>query len=134
MSDPLAPDAGEILRTWLLSVSDVTAYTSTRVGLSLTGPSVAIRYAQLGAGTYVGGGAFSVRFQVECWGAGDGAVDDGTSDALARKVLSNLPSLSGNIGSGRVAGASAGYPYRQDDPTTMRPRNILTVALVIEPT
>lgn len=134
MSEALAPDAGEVLRTWLGSVASITAYTGTRIGLSLTGPQVAIRYAQLGQGQYIGGGAFTVRFQVECWGAGDGAVDDGTSDALARTVLSRIDDMNGTIGSVRVAGAAAGYPYRQDDPTTGRPRNIVDVALVMGPT
>ena len=130
MSDALAPDAGEALRAWLGSVTAVTAVVGSRIGLSLTGPDPAIRYAQLGPGTNIGGGAVSARYQVECWGAGNGAVDDGTANLLARRIMSAVPDWHGMMGAVRVSGAAAGYPYPEPDRATGRPRWIVEVEFV----
>lgn len=110
----------------------VTAITGARVGLSLTGTDPAIRYALTG-GTYLAGGVVTATLQVECWGKGGNTPDDGTADRLARTVLSVIPGLVGDHGPARVAGASAAYPYRSDDPTTGRPRAIVNVTIVVSP-
>lgn len=133
MTEPKAPDAGEVLRLWLRSLSAITATVGTRVGLSLTGTAPAIRYAQIGPGRNLGGGSISVRYQIECWGAGGGAVDDGTSDNLARTIMSEREGFVGIIGGARVSGADMSYPYRQDDAASGRPRNIVEATFVASP-
>lgn len=132
MSDPLSPDAGEVLRAWLDSITTIESIVGSRIGLSLTGPQPGIRYAQIGPGTNLGGGSVAVTFQIDCWGAGGGAVDDGTSDLVARRITSAAPEFVGIIGGARVSGASASYPYRQDDESG-RPRNIVEITYVVSP-
>jgi hypothetical protein len=131
---PLSPDTGEMLRLFLGSVTSVTAIAGTRIGLSLTGAQPAIRLHQV-AEVPVGdeGGVTEARWTVECWGAGGGAVDDGTSGLLARTVRSALPDFVGVWGGARAAGATPGPVSRQDDPTTGRPRHIVEVAFLASP-
>ena len=133
MSDPLTPDAGETLRLWLRSLSSISADVGTRIGLSLTGPAVAIRYAQVGPGDNLGGGGAAYAFQIEAWGAGGGVPDDGTADRVARRIASEAPGFVGIIGGGRVSGASARMPYRADDNDTKRPRSIVELTFVVSP-
>ena len=128
----LAPDGGEALRLAFRAQPTVTAITATRIGLTLTGPDPAIRYALTGTLDH-GGGATSPTYQVECWGRGGGVPDDGTSDLLARTVKSVIPSLVGVYGNARVVGASYGSAYRSDDPTSGRPRTILPVTITLQP-
>lgn len=132
MSDPESPDTGEVLRTWLASVAAVTAITSTRIGLSVTGTQAAIRYSLLGGGDF-GGGAVWARYQVECWGPGNGAPDDGTADSLARKILAAAPTFCGRIGAVDVSGATAAFPYAMDDGETGRARRIVEVSFTARP-
>lgn len=133
MTDPLSADTGECLRLWLRSLTAVAAITSTRIGLTLTGPLPAIRYhsvVDLPAGA--GGGATAARWAVECWGLAD-APDDGTSGLLARTVRASAPDFVGVWGGARVAGAAATNISRQDDPTTGRPRHIVELAFIAHP-
>ena len=131
--DPLSPDAGEALRTWLRSESEVTAITGTRVGLSLTGSEPAIRYALVTGDNRVGAGVGMVRYQVECWGRGGGAPDDGKSLELARIVMRLTPKFCGVFNGATVAGASARYPTSNPDDTTNRPRHIVEVSFIATP-
>lgn len=132
MADPVSPDTGEVLRLFLRSQSLVTGITGTRVATSLTGTSPAIRYVLVSGGN-LGGGAVWARYQVECWGWGGGKADDGTSDLLARNVISVAPDMNGMIGGARVSGAAAAYHRRADDAATNRPRNIVEVAFTAAP-
>jgi hypothetical protein len=133
-TERVAPDAGEALRLALRAQPVITAITGTRVGLTLTGSDPAIRYALLPGGRNHGGGAASARLQVECWGRGNGAPDDGTADDLARTVVSVLTGMVGTYGQARVHGVSADAPYRSDDTTTGRPRAIVGVSITVSPT
>lgn len=131
-ADPETPDAGEVLRAWIGSLANVTSIVADRIGLSLTGAQPGIRYALVAGGNLRGGAAWA-RYQVECWGPGAGAVDDGTSGQLARRIMSAAPTLVGTIGGATVSGASADYPYSRDDETTGRPRTIVEVTFTVAP-
>jgi hypothetical protein len=133
MADPLPPDAGEVLRLWLRSLSSISATVGTRIGLGLSGPAASIRYAQIGPGTTLSGGAGAYQFQIECWGTGGGADDDGTADLLARRIASAAPDMVGIIGGATVSGAAAQFPYRADDDATHRPRSIVEITFVVTP-
>lgn len=131
--DPLSPDAGEALRAWLGSETEVTAVTGTRIGISLTGSAPAIRYGLITGDNRVGAGVGMVRYQVECWGAGGGAPDDGTSLQLALKVMRLTPKFCGTFAGAKVAGASARYPSANPDTTSNRPRHIVEVSFIATP-
>jgi hypothetical protein len=132
VAEPLEPDTGEVLRLFLASKAAVTAITGTRIATSLTGTQPAIRYVLLTA-VPLGGGAVSAVYQVECWGRGGGQADDGTSDLLARNVISVAADMTGTIGAATVSGGAARRMLRQDDDATGRPRNIVEVAFVATP-
>jgi hypothetical protein len=132
VADALEPDTGEVLRQFLGSRASVTAITGTRIATSLTGTNPAIRYVLLVA-TPLGGGAVAATYQVECWGKGAGIPDDGTSDLLARNVISAVSDMAGTIGAATVSGGTARRMLRQDDDATGRPRNIVEVAFVATP-
>lgn len=131
--DPLEPDAGEALRAWLGSETEITAVTGTRIGISLTGSDPAIRYALVTGDNRVGAGVGIVRYQVECWGKGAGAPDDGTSYSLARKVMRLVPKFCGTFAGATVSGASARYPTSNPDTTSNRPRHIVEVSFIATP-
>jgi hypothetical protein len=128
----LEPDTGEVLRLFLATVPGVTAITGSRIATSLTGTQPAIRYVLLTA-TPLGGGAVAAVYQVECWGTGGGAADDGKSDLLARNVISGVADMTGTIGAATVSGGAARRLLRRDDDATGRPRNIVEVAFVARP-
>lgn len=130
--DALSPDTGEVIRTWLRSAPEVVAFVGTRVGLNLSSQSPSIRYA-LVDGDNLGGGAVMVRWQVECWGLGNNAPDDGTAHAMARTVMALVPTMSGLINGAHVSGAWADLPYSADDPVTGRPRDIVEVTFSATP-
>jgi hypothetical protein len=133
MSEALSPDTGECLRLWLRSLSAVAAITSTRIGITMTGSAPAIRLLNLNDAEAAPGGATTARWSVECWGTGGGAADDGTSGLLARTVRQYMPEFVGVWNGARVSGGSALRTYRQDDPTTQRPRHIVEVAFIVHP-
>lgn len=133
MAEPLSPDGGEALRVWLRSLTSIAPTVGTRVGLTLTGTAPAIRYAQIGPGANLSGGAAAYAYQIEVWGPGGNVADDGTTDTVARRIVSETPGFVGIIGSATVNGASARMPYRADDPETARPRSIVEVTFVIAP-
>lgn len=126
------PDAGEALRLFLLSRSKVTAYTGQRIGISLAGAGVSIRYATAG-----GQGGYSEAtplMLVECWGAGGQAPDDGAAGNLARTVVDEIEAFRGVWAGGWVPGASVdGWPADSPDQETKRPRQVLTVRMSIYP-
>lgn len=131
-AEPVSPDAGEVLRLWLRSESAVTAVVGTRIGLTLTGDQPSIRYHLVSGGDAPGAGSVWVTYGVECWGATN-QPDDGSTLGLARTIKSIAPNLCGTIGGAQVAGASAGYPYRQDDTTANRVRHIVEVTFAVHP-
>lgn len=128
MATPLLPDPGEAFRLFASAQPELAALVGTRVSTKLGGAAAAIRYAVLsGAAGY---DEASPGLQVECWGPG-GAGDDGTASRIARTVLAVLPRMRGEYGEGWVAGAVAdGHPFDAPDPTTERPRQIVTVRLL----
>lgn len=130
--DPLSPDTGEVLRIWLGSCPDLTAFTGTRIGLNLTSQSPSIRYALVN-GENLGGGAVMVTWQVECWGPGNNTPDDGTAHAMARTVMALTPTFVGRINGATVSGAWADLPLSADDPVTGRPRDIVEVTFSATP-
>ena len=132
-ADPVAPDTGEVLRLWLRSLTSIQPVVDTRIGLTLTGPAPAIRYASLGPGVNLGGGAVAVRYQIECWGAGGDTPDTGVANNVARTIVSETPGFVGIIGGARVSGASSGAPYERPDPVTNRPRSIVEIAYIASP-
>jgi hypothetical protein len=135
-ADALSPDTGESLRLWLRSEAEVTAMVggaaTPRIGITLTGSDPAIRLAQVGRGSNLGGGAVSARWQVECWGKAS-TPDDGTTGQLARKVMRLAPEFVGVWGGATISGAAADPPYSQPDPTTGRPRHIVEVSFIAAP-
>jgi hypothetical protein len=130
--DILAPDTGEVLRAFLSGQSAVTNVVSDRIGLNLTSTSPAIRYALVTGDNY-GGGAVMVTWQVECWGWGDNAPDDGTCHALALTVMSLAPAMAGQINGATVSGAWASVPRSADDPLTGRPRDVVEITFSATP-
>lgn len=131
-ADILAPDTGEVLRAFLLSQTAVTDVAGQRIGLNLTSNSPSIRYALVTGDNY-GGGAVMVTWQVECWGWGDNAPDDGTCHRLALTVMSLAPAMAGQLGGAYVAGASASMPRSADDPLTGRPRDVVEITFSATP-
>lgn len=132
-ADPVGPDTGEVLRLWLRSLTSIQPVVGSRIALTLTGSSPAIRYASLGAGLAIGGGAVAVRYQIEVWGEGNGTADTGAANNVARTIVSETPGFVGIIGGARVSGASATAPYEQPDPVTNRPRSIVEIAFIASP-
>lgn len=128
----MAPDTGEVLRVFLSGQTAITDVVSDRVGLNLTSASPSIRYALVTGDNY-GGGAVMVTWQVECWGWGDNAPDDGTAHTLALTVMALAPAMSGQINGATVAGAAAGVPRSADDPLTGRPRDIVEITFSATP-
>jgi hypothetical protein len=128
----MAPDTGEVLRAFLSSQTSITDVTSDRIGLNLTSASPSIRYALVTGDNY-GGGAVMVTWQVECWGWGDNAPDDGTCHALALTVMSLAPAMAGVVGGAQVSGASASVPRSADDPLTGRPRDVVEITFSATP-
>jgi len=128
----LAPDTGEVLRLWLGSCPDVTAFVAGRIGLNLTSPLPSIRYALVN-GLNFGGGAVMVTWQVECWGTGNQAPDDGTAHRMALTVMALAPSMAGTVNGAKISGAAADVPMTADDPVTGRPRDIVEVTFSATP-
>lgn len=128
----MAPDTGEVLRAFLTSQPTITAVTDDRVGLNLTSASPSIRYALVSGDNY-GGGAVMVTWQVECWGWGDNAPDDGTCHRLALTVMALTPAMSGQINGAQVAGATASVPRSADDMLTGRPRDVVEITFSATP-
>lgn len=131
--EPVGPDTGEVLRLWLRSLTSISSTVGTRISLTLTGSDPAIRYASLGPGTTLGGGAVAVRYQIECWGIGNNTPDTGAANNVARTIVSETPGFVGIIGGARVSGASAASPYESPDPVTNRPRSIVEIAFIASP-
>lgn len=130
MPEPTIPDTGEALRTFLLSLSPVTAIVSDRVSLDLTSSLPSIRYAMV-SGFYLGGGAVMVTWQIECWGPA--GPDDGTCHTLSRAVVSGSRTMRGTYGNAVVSGSWPTVPMPLDDPTTGRPRDIVDLTFSATP-
>jgi hypothetical protein len=131
MSEAVGPDTGEVLRAFLGSKTAITNIVGSRIGIAILGTAPAIRYTLL-TNVTIGGGASTARYQVECWGT-EGAPDDGTTDLLARTIISVMRDMNGSIGGATVSGAWADNAMRQDDTTTNRPRHILDIAFTARP-
>lgn len=131
MSDPISPDTGEMLRTFLVAQPEIVDVVADRVSQTLNSDEVSIRYA-LVWGSNLSGGAVMVTWQVECWGSA-ADVDDGTAHSLARTVMSLAPDMRGPIAGAQCAGAWADAPRSADDVETGRPRDIVEITFSATP-
>lgn len=133
-AEPLLPDPGEIFRAWALTREPITAIVGDRVAEELRGDQPAIRYA-LVTGSDGMPEEDNPQLQVECWGRGAGAPDDGTASLLVRTVRAQVPTLRRfTHGSGYVANAYVSItPFDSSGPDTNRPRKILQIRLLTYP-
>lgn len=130
----LLPDVGEAFRWWALSRPSITALVGTRISVRLAGSEPAIRYGMSGGSGGYGEGAPVV--QVEAWGRGNGAPDDGIASRIARTVAAEIEGAGcrGVWGDAYCAGAGLEvYPFDSADAASERPRQILTVRMFIYP-
>lgn len=125
------PEPTEALRLGLLTLPDVVALASDRVGTNLAGAQSCLQLA--GVGGPAGHGQAQPLVQVACWGPGSGAPDDGTAWQLAAAVTADrvgVESIRGEFDGGWVAGVGIeSHPYFLPDPDTGRPRYLLTVRM-----
>jgi hypothetical protein len=130
----LLPDPLEVLRLYLVRAdSPLRQYVANRVGVTLTGGEPAIRLTENG-GT-VGQGEGQPVVLVECWGRSN-VPDDGTASRIARELAADVEGtrMRGWWADGFCAGAAVdGGISDSPDPTTRRPRKLLTVRLVTTP-
>ena len=129
------PEATEALRLGLLALPDVVAVAGDRVGTDVAGEQPCIQLDVIRGP--MGYGSASPLVQVGCWGTGPGPEDDGTAWQLASAVTADrvgVESIRGELDGGWVAGVGVDLqPYTSPDPSTGRPRYLLTVRMHTHP-
>lgn len=130
----LLPDPLEVLRLYSVRVdSPLRPDAGTRVGVTLSSGEPSIRLTENGGS--VGQGEAQPVVLVEFWGRSN-APDDGTASRMARTFAADVEGtrMRGEWAGGWCAGAAVeGGISDSPDPTTRRPRKLLTVRLVTTP-